>query len=233
MLLDGGDYHADTVPFSFCFATVDGRTIAIHRTDWNRLDISDPATGERLTERGPTSYQHGEPRPEHYLDYFHGALVLSPSGTQILDDGWVWQPSGAPALWNLTHWMSGNVWESEDGPSRKVLMYRDAWDRGGVWLDETRIAMSGMETEDDVTVDGATIFNVDSTEIQTFPGPAGTFFTDGSSLYSSDATGLWRWNPSNGERLAHVPGFHPTYHHRAAEELVQLHDNVLLCWSIR
>ena len=232
MQLDGGDYHPDTVPFSFCFATVDGRTLAIHRTGWNRLDISDPATGELLTVRSPASYECDQPRPEHYLDYFHGAVFLSPDETQILDDGWVWQPSGAPARWSLTRWITENVWESEDGPTLKVLMYRDAWDRGGVWLDETRIAMSGIETEDDVTVDGATIFDLSSTEIRTFPGPAGTFFTGRASLYSSDATGLSQWNPSNGERLAHMPGFQPTYHDRAAEELVQLNDHVLLRWPI-
>jgi len=76
--LDGGDYDQDTVPFSFAFTNVGGRLVAIHRTAWNRLDISEPATGKLLTERGPTSYQHGEPRPEHYLDYFHRRTVSEP-----------------------------------------------------------------------------------------------------------------------------------------------------------
>jgi hypothetical protein len=107
--LDGGDYHPATVPFSFAFADMFGCVVAVHRTALNRLDVSDPSTGELLTQRSPTSYRSGEERPEHYLDYFHGALYLSPSGAHILDDGWVWHPVGVPTVWSLNRWMSQNV----------------------------------------------------------------------------------------------------------------------------
>ena len=75
LALDGGDYHSETVPFSFAFVQVNGRVVAIHRRAWNRLDVSDPSTGNLLTARGPTSYQRGEDRPIHYLDYFHGGAA--------------------------------------------------------------------------------------------------------------------------------------------------------------
>ena len=45
LTLDGGDYHPETVPFSFAFAQAKGRLVAIHRTAWNRLDVSDPSDG--------------------------------------------------------------------------------------------------------------------------------------------------------------------------------------------
>jgi hypothetical protein len=64
-LNDGGNYYAETVPFSFAFAVVRGREVAIHRTAWNRLDVSDPSTGKLLTARNPTNYQRGEERPVH------------------------------------------------------------------------------------------------------------------------------------------------------------------------
>ena len=96
--LDGGDYEPETVPFSFRFASWQGRVVFIHRTAWNRLDVSDASSGQLLSKRGPTAYQNGEQRPEHYLDYFHGALYLSPKGTRILDDGWVWHPVGIPVV---------------------------------------------------------------------------------------------------------------------------------------
>src|SRR6185436_11489813 len=66
--LDGGEYYPETVPFSFAFADVQGRVVAIHRTAWNRLDISDPLSGDLITKRDPTSYRSGETQPEHYLD---------------------------------------------------------------------------------------------------------------------------------------------------------------------
>lgn len=104
MTLEGGDYHPETVPFSLAFASSRGRTLVIHRTAWNRLDFSDPATGELLSARGPTRYATGQERPPHTLDYFHGALHVNPGGTRVLDDGWVWQPMGVPKIWSLERW---------------------------------------------------------------------------------------------------------------------------------
>lgn len=51
MTLNGGDYCAHVVPFALAFAEHDGVPVVIHRTAWNRLDVSDPATGRLLTER--------------------------------------------------------------------------------------------------------------------------------------------------------------------------------------
>jgi hypothetical protein len=119
LTMDGGQYHHETVPFSFAFACWPGRVVVVHRTAWNRLDVSDASSGQLLSERSPTSYRAGEERPPHYLDYFHGALHLSPGGNHILDDGWVWHPVGIPVVWSVDHWLSKNIWESEDGPTKR------------------------------------------------------------------------------------------------------------------
>lgn len=248
--IDGGDYLPRTVPLSFAFADVGRSVIAIHRTDWNRLDFSDPATGKLLSERGPTSFGEDEERPEHYLDYFHGALYVNPASTRIVDDGWIWHPVGTPALWSLESWFTGNVWESEDGPTRKELCARTYyWDKGLAWLDNDRIAISGIGEMDDAHItDGVRVFDVtkpDETpprwrrsdspwpaEVITFPGPAGKFFSDGTSLFSTSETGLERWSLEAGEKTGHLEGFQPTHHHRGARELAQLSDGVLVRWSI-
>jgi hypothetical protein len=65
MTLDNGGSHAETVPFSLAFACHRGQDVVIHRTAWNRLDVSDPATGRLLTARGPTGCGWGEATPEH------------------------------------------------------------------------------------------------------------------------------------------------------------------------
>src|SRR5258708_20088087 len=98
--------------------------MGIHGSGWNRLDGSDSATGELVSDRNPTSYRRGEDRPAHYLDYFHGRLVLSPDGRRIVDDGWVWHPFGIPDVWDIQAWLDNNVWESEDGPSKLSLASR-------------------------------------------------------------------------------------------------------------
>lgn len=99
--LDGGEYHRYTVPFSCAFVEHDGREIVIHRTAWNRLDASLAGTGELLTGRDPTSDERGEAEPGHRLDYFHGAIVASPDGRRVADDGWVWSPVGIPVAWSV------------------------------------------------------------------------------------------------------------------------------------
>lgn len=161
--LDGGDYHPETVPFSFAFLNDDGRTLVLHRTAWNRLDISDAASGELLTARGPTRYRSGETRPEHYLDYFHGRLILSPDGTRVVDDGWVWHPVGIPRVWSVRAWLDGNPWESEDGPSKLALCARDYyWDHATCWIGPGRIALSGLGDDDLEMIDGARLFAPDT-----------------------------------------------------------------------
>lgn len=248
LALDGGEYFPNTVPFSFAFTQVQGRVVAIHRTAWNRLDFSDPSTGELLTNRHPTSYRRGEDRPEHYLDYFHGALYLSPSGAQIVDDGWVWHPVGIPTTWSLERWISDNVWESEDGPTKKNICGRDYyWDHAITWLDDRRVAVGGLGDDDMVMIDGARIFDITlpgspgvcwradlrwARELKAFPGPAGSFFSEGTWLFSSDQTGLSRWDLNDGARTGYLQGFKPTHHHQAAGELVQLIENVLVRWSV-
>ncbi|MDG6107825.1 hypothetical protein Daura_15315 [Dactylosporangium aurantiacum] len=61
-----------------------GRTAVVHRTAWNRLDLSVTATGEPLTPRSP--------RPDH--DHDHGALYVSPDGRRFLELG-----DGAARVW--------------------------------------------------------------------------------------------------------------------------------------
>lgn len=247
--LDGGDYHPETVPFSLAFAESNGGTLVIHRTAWNRLDISDPSTGKLLTERRPTSYQRGEERPEHYLDYFHGALHISPNGELIVDDGWIWHPVGIPTVWSLERWVTENVWESEGGSTKRDICARDYyWDHAIVWLTDSKVVVGGIGDDDNDMIDGARIFDIagygdigpnwrqDShwaQEVASFAGPAGTFFADGELLFSSDAAGLSRWDPVDGARTGLVPNFHPTRQHPGTTELAELSEGVLRLWRAK
>jgi hypothetical protein len=245
--LKGGEYHQETVPFSFAFAEWKGRAFAIHRTAWNRLDISDPSTGELLTDRSPTVWRRGQERPEHYLDYFHGALYVSPRGAYIADDGWVWSPSGIPRVWSLDRWLSDNIWESEDGPTTINLCQRAYYWGGAItWIDERFIAIGGIGADDELMIDGARIFDLALStnaphspetspwrayELKAFPGPAGVFFSDGARLFSSDANGLSRWDLVDGAQTGQIPNFRPTRSHRGANELIQLIDGAVVRWK--
>jgi hypothetical protein len=198
LTLDNQGGHEETVPFSLAFARGGERDVVVHRTAWNRLDVSDARTGALLTARSHAEpAQDGTPS-EHHLDYFHGALRVSPDGRRILDDGWVWHPVGFPAVWDLDRWLEGEVWESEDGPSRADVCGRDYyWDHAMTWIDSTRVAVGGLGDDEEVMRPGARVFDTTRTaegdlwrmptsvELLAFEGPSGQFFSDGTRLYSS------------------------------------------------
>jgi len=233
LTLDGGDYHNDTVPFSITFAEVRNKAVVVHRTAWNRLDISDPATGQSLTPRQPTSFRHGEPEPEHYLDYFHGALRASPSGRWLADDGWVWHPVGIPVVWDLQRWLSDHVWESEDGPTRRELCYRDYhWNAPMCWIGDNLVAVSGLGTDDLAILPGVRVFDASTgVELHAFPGPRGALFSAGARLYAAAPDGLTIWDPFTGHRTGRIPAFVPTHRHPTAGELVTIQEGALLRWT--
>jgi hypothetical protein len=102
-------YHADVSSYSIGFIEQDDRTLLIHQTAWNRLDILDIATGENLTEReiicretdvknedGNTKYEY-----RNYLDFFHSRIQVSPEGEYFLSNGWVWGPQDRIAIFSL------------------------------------------------------------------------------------------------------------------------------------
>jgi len=147
MQLERDDYHEDVSSFPLALCEIGNRLLLIHGTEWNRLDISDARTGVMLTQRNPTSLKQGEVKPPHYLDYFHSQLSVSPGQQFIADNGWVWQPFGVVETWNLRHWLEANVWESEDGDSKKTLCLRDYWDGPLCWIDDNRLVVWGYGLE--------------------------------------------------------------------------------------
>jgi hypothetical protein len=246
MELDGGTGHHETVPFSACFVEHGGRPALVHRADWNRLDVSDPASGLLLTPREHAAYECEEGPPEHHLDYFHGALYPSPGYSRLLDDGWIWQPVGVPFVWSLERWLSDNVWESEDGPTKTYLCMREYyWDHAMCWVGEDLVAVEGIGDDDELMVPGVRIFDPaaklhepgrfrEAAEVRCFAGPTGALFSDGARLFSSNETGLSVWDVTSGERLGMFPGFVPARHHHAARELGQYRpdDRHFCTWPI-
>ncbi|WP_126907685.1 hypothetical protein [Rhizobium chutanense] len=232
MQLDGGDYYEETVPFSICFITRNEKTILVHRTEWNRLDASDPQSGRLLTGRDLTPRENSE-RPPHYLDYFHGELRSSPSGSRLFDAGWVWHPVGIPRVFDVVAWLTANVWESEDGASVQWLSSREDWNFPACWIDDDRIALGGTGDWDD-------------DEFETLAAPPGVrivdvrhgtkapdrklwmnaepqeLFTDGRLLFAFHGVDTSVWSVASGSCVKMLEGFAATHYHLRRKELLEL-----------
>ncbi len=221
--------HAWAVPFPFAFLEHDERTVAIHRTAWNRLDVSDAETGEVLS------------RQPHESDYNHGRLAASPDGRKLLDDGWVWHPYGLPTVWSLDAWLGS---KASVGTTRLELACRGYyWDKGMCWLGDDRVAIAGIGEDEDDIVDGARIFSCDhelasvgargqkwARELGAFAGPSGSFFSDGERLFSTTAQRLEVWDVETGTLTTTIHEFKPALQHSGARELAEITAKTLRRW---
>lgn len=226
MVLDHeGSSHSWASPFPISFFEHGGRTLLVHATAWNRLDISDPASGALLTPRSAVSNRATREDPAHYLDYFHGTLLASPDGGWIADDGWIWHPVGLVATWDLGRWMTDNVWESEDGPSRLTQCPRDYfWDAPQCWVGPSRLAVWGFGEDDDWMIPAAQVFDVATGEGPVwFPGPVGQMAFDGRYLHSSSKEqGTSVWDVDSGARVHFDWNFRPDGYHPGARSFLSI-----------
>lgn len=128
-------YHASTYEYPVVlFEDADGRTLIAHcPNEYNRIEIDDVVTGERLT-----SASEGES-----YDMFHSRLAVSPGGTRLLSSGWVWHPLDAVSTWSIADALSDGRTLDTFGPpeSADILDLSSA-----TFIDEDRILIcSGDE----------------------------------------------------------------------------------------
>jgi hypothetical protein len=229
-----GDYHAEQTRFPLAFAPHEGGAVLLHGTDWNRVDAWDPASERDLTARVAPAYHKGRGPDPHYLDYFFGGLAVSPDGARVASGGWVWHPVGMVACWDLRRWLGGHPWESEDGPSRSVVAYRDyGWEAPMCWLDERDLAVWGYGNDDLNLRDAVSIYRMaeaggPAEPLRWFAGPErGPLHLDGDLLVSVGEAGVTMWAVDAGLRVGVVPGWRPLAFHRASRRYLSRADGGL------
>jgi hypothetical protein len=248
MTLDRGDYRNDLCHFPVAFFDHNHVSYMVHAVDWNRLEISDPLSGHLLTKRDPLEIDEQRRLPEHYLDYFHCGLSVSPDGEWIADNGWVWHPMGIPATWSLEQWRNSNVWESEDGASKKYLCNRGyLWDAPTCWVGNRKLAVWGHGGDDETLVPAVGLFDVITGELTTcFAGPLANYCdpsqlspggqrqfspTDGR-LFADEYLFSWMpgasfevWDLNDGAQLLREPHFCPLAYHPDAKKFISQTPN--------
>ena len=86
-------YFASTFDFPVCLWTgANGRVLIAHCPEaYNRIEIDDVETGERLTAALDRKPQ----------DFFYSRLQTSPGGANLISAGWVWHPLQLLSLFNI------------------------------------------------------------------------------------------------------------------------------------
>lgn len=90
-------YCADAYEYPVAFLRLpSGRDVLVHcPEEYNKLEIEDVETGERLTLRS------GEA-----ADFFHSRLQASPDGQYLLSAGWIWHPIDDLRVYDVAEVMS-------------------------------------------------------------------------------------------------------------------------------
>lgn len=227
MHLDCGDYHAKNTPFPVAFLRHGNATRIIHATAWNRLDISDPQTGQCLTPRA-TAWEKDEPRLPHYLDFFMGALTVSPDEKTLLVDGWVWHPVGVLGTANLEAWQSGDIYACERGLGQfGIRSCNYNWNIGKAFLDAQTVIYWGIGNDDDHMVDGAVIVDLRTRKpIRQFAGPArGSFCAAEWLIVFSPDHDTTAWDVRTGERVWLATGHRARVYNQNSRHFLAWEEN--------
>jgi hypothetical protein len=234
MRLFRGTYRIENTQFPVAFFEHQGRTHLIHATDWNRVDVSLPATGELLTNRTmPVAETKGE-TPKHSLDYFFGTLAVSPNARHVASDGWFWGPSGSVKTWDLQSWLGQNTWESED--DRQYLNgIGYFWECGICFASDDLLVAWGIGSDSYWIAPGVRVYNMHTTQTREIFGPdlrirgesvlhQPTLVADHYLYAFAFGTGISVWDVETGARVALDTTFCPIAYQPQTKTFINVAD---------
>jgi len=226
MRLDHGLLAGNRFPLSFF--EMENRTLLIHATNLNRLDISDPCNGVLITKREFPKYSQEKPQPR-FLVYFHGKLCVSPDGMWIAENGEIdHYKVGYSATWSLHRWLKENPWEADDGPSRNIIYERSYFEGGPLcWVDGNKLAVWGEGDDSLLMIPGVQIYDASKGEqIKWIAGPPfGDFYFDEYLFSCSDVHGMMAWNVETGECVFQELSLHPVAYSRSMRSFITILSN--------
>lgn len=213
-MIDRGQHDVPGAEFPVAFAEIDGRSLLVAGSEWNRLDLYDARSGQILSDRPRAEWETRQ------LAYASSSLLVSPDGQWVLDNGFTSDGIGMVATFDIRAWLD-NPFEPEDGPSKRYLCQRgDYWAGPACWTGPRTACVWGYGPGRGCLLAAAMLFDVESGEAQSwFPGPEGHFVFD-DFLFAFGDRGTSVWDIQSGQRLLHDAGFQPLRYHPEARQFL-------------
>lgn len=137
--LDRSFYCAESYEYPICLWRRGKRALIAHcPEEYNRLEIEDAETGERLTggERSPG-------------DLFHSRLQMNGAGSHLLSAGWVWHPWDTVALFDVdAALLDGRTLDCPEGSTPETLHLGLTQEGTACWQSNTRILLGGSDDDE-------------------------------------------------------------------------------------
>lgn len=237
------DYHYTESKYPLAFFNHNDKNYMVHATEWNRLDITCIESKQLLTKRKTPEFNIIEANnyqiDEHYLDYFHGQVLVSPNQEYIVDNGWIWAPFGEIVSWNLKDWLLKNVWESEDGSSKMVLFsHTETWNEDMYWINDHILGLLGVIDPDlldepmEYGVWQFKVFDVRTgKEKSSISVTNGKFFVEEHLYLYSNENGLTIYDIQTGEVLFNDKTIIPYTYSRLKKEFISIIDGQIFIYN--
>ncbi len=139
--IDRSFYHATRYEYPVClWRSTTGRVLLCHCPEaYNRLEIEDAETGERLTT--------GDRDPQ---DVFHSRLQVSPDGRRLLSAGWCWHPWDVAMVFDLEAALRDpTVLDRNADGAHESGHIGLAEEASACWASATELLLGGSDEEED------------------------------------------------------------------------------------
>ena len=216
MKLERSDYHVQHCYFPLVFIQYYDKALLVHATDWNHLDISDPATGEKMV-RHQQEYDSDQCEEFNGAASFRGELLVSPDQHWIADNAWEWHPVGLISTWNIDNWIEENPWEFVSSESMLNHTGKDYfWGQPMCWINNKTLCIWGWNQDDCQILPAASLFDVETGEcLGWFPGPDGSLVFDEHLFAYTKNNGISVWDIKEGncvlqDTIVNALHYHPT-----------------------
>jgi hypothetical protein len=202
------------------------------------LDVSDPRTGECLTQRDFTLIKEDEDfYDDSVFSEWYGELAISPSQQKIASIGWVWHPLGVAFSWSAKSWLEENVWEADNGKSKRSYCIWDYfWYSPFFWYDDNTLCIWGSsdyQKGSDLPIDSVVLYNAETEQaVREFAGPTLDVFYYDHYLFSGlpEKNGISIWDLEEGALLHRQPGISPRAYHPGTREFIEIDETGWYGW---